>query len=424
MPRAQGSNIVSNFAFESTYGTVPASGSNWYKAPIKSTDLGAVQNLIEDDTLGLGRDARAPISDVINNTGKLSVPVDLRNIGLWLKLLLGTPTTSTGQAATGSYTFSAQPAVNSTITIGSVAVTFVASGATGNQVNLGASVTATVTALAVMLNAVATGALSTQTYTATGAVLGITSKTAGTSGNAITLAAQAASNASVSASTLLGGSNQFVFSTGALLLPSSTIEIGFPDLTVPVWDQHFGACADKLALKWARSGLPTADIDIIAQSTNTTSASAAGSSQTTLALKRFAQLSGYFKVNGVAANNVIENSFDYSNGLQAADVIRADGLIAGADPGMTMLSGTAKVRFDDDATLRTLSVTQQSAVINMGWSLGNGTSIDFQLPATYLPKAKRGVSGPNGIELTLPYKAGGASGADMIVTLNNDVASY
>lgn len=424
MARAQGSNIVASFAYESGgYGVAPSGGASWYKIPLRSDDLGATENLLEDDTLGIGRDAKAPIFDVINNTGKASVPVDLRNFGLWLKLLFGAPTSSTGQAASGTLTFSGLPAANSTVTIAGVAVTFVASGATGNQSNIGASPSATVTALAAMLNAVSSGSLSNQTYTATGAVLTVTSKTAGTSGNAVTLVASAASNALASATTLLGGSNQFVFNSGALALPSATLEVGFPDLVTPFYDQHIGCMADKLAIKMQRSGLLSADIDIIAQDTTTSAASVAGT-QTVAAMQRFAQMSGYFKVNGVAANNVVDVDFNFANGLQPLDVIRADGKIGGADPGTSKISGTVKVRLDDDATLRNLSTTQQSAQVNLGWSLGNGRSLDIQMPDAYFPRVKRGVSGPNGIELSMNFMAGGNVGPDLVVTLNNDVASY
>jgi hypothetical protein len=61
-------------------------------------------------------------------------------------------------------TLLAQPAANDTLTISGTAITFVASGATGNQVNIGANINATVTALYTMLAASTDSNLVTNHY--------------------------------------------------------------------------------------------------------------------------------------------------------------------------------------------------------------------------------------------------------------------
>jgi hypothetical protein len=76
--------------------------------------------------------------DAITTDGDVEVPIDAIGFGFWLKAAFGAPTTAGTVAATGAVTFSAQPAVNSTVTITGTAFTFVASGAMGNQVNIGA----------------------------------------------------------------------------------------------------------------------------------------------------------------------------------------------------------------------------------------------------------------------------------------------
>src|SRR5688572_8162750 len=100
MPRARGANAIMAAAFETVYGTPPAAG--YRKLPFVSSSLGEEPALIASDLLGYGRDAQAPARDVVNNAGDVIVPVDVRNFGSWLKLLLGSPTTT----GAGPYTHS------------------------------------------------------------------------------------------------------------------------------------------------------------------------------------------------------------------------------------------------------------------------------------------------------------------------------
>jgi len=93
MGRAAGINALMSLAFEATYGTAPTNG--FRRVPFISTTLGAEQGLLPDDMLGYGRDPLPPSRDVVNAGGDVVVPVDLRNFGHWLKLLLGAPTTTT-----------------------------------------------------------------------------------------------------------------------------------------------------------------------------------------------------------------------------------------------------------------------------------------------------------------------------------------
>ncbi len=95
MARAYGANASLLAAFETTYGSNPV--GDYWKLPFVSTTLGSEQGLIANDLIGLGREPNAPIRDVIKVEGDIVVPVDVRNIGMWLKALLGSATvTGTG----------------------------------------------------------------------------------------------------------------------------------------------------------------------------------------------------------------------------------------------------------------------------------------------------------------------------------------
>jgi hypothetical protein len=217
--------------FEATYGTPPASG--FVQLPFVSVALGEEQKLIANDLLGFGREPLAPALDVIVNEGDIVVPVDLRNFGYWLKLLFGSPTSTLDATSdSGKIAFSAQPEASSAITLNRTMVTFVATGATGDEVDIGAGLAATLTNLQTMLAASADTQISRRNHSVSGITLSVTYKTGGSAGNSFTLAASANSNATPSAATLQGGGNTHIFQSGALSLPSMAAEIGMPKIAI------------------------------------------------------------------------------------------------------------------------------------------------------------------------------------------------
>ena len=92
MARAQGARAQMALAFETVYGTAPASG--YTRVPFASTSLGAQQPLIASELLGYGRDPLAPVKDAVTADGDVVVPIDAEAFGFWLKAAFGEPTTS------------------------------------------------------------------------------------------------------------------------------------------------------------------------------------------------------------------------------------------------------------------------------------------------------------------------------------------
>src|ERR1700682_5490013 len=99
--------------------------------------------------------------------------------------------------ATATITFSANPAPSDTVTIGGTAITFVASGAVGNQVNIAATLGNTVAGLMTLLIGSADSNLVKFTYVINAAQNVITCSAnqvinsganAGSAGNALTIA--------------------------------------------------------------------------------------------------------------------------------------------------------------------------------------------------------------------------------------------
>ena len=103
MSRAYGWNASLLIAEESKYGILPESG--YRQIPFISTSLDSEQSLVSSNVLGLGRDPTQPFQDVINVDGDMVVPVDMRNIGVWLKAIFGTPTTIENEDGSYSHAF-------------------------------------------------------------------------------------------------------------------------------------------------------------------------------------------------------------------------------------------------------------------------------------------------------------------------------
>ncbi len=92
MARAQGARAQMALAFETTYGTPPASG--FTKIPFASTTLGSEQPLLNSELLGYGRDPLAPIKDAVTADGNVVAPIDAAAFGFWLKAAFGAPVTT------------------------------------------------------------------------------------------------------------------------------------------------------------------------------------------------------------------------------------------------------------------------------------------------------------------------------------------
>lgn len=420
-PRMLGADTVLLGITESVYGTSPTTG--YYKLFFRSDTLDSEQNLGYDALLGQGRDGLDPFYEAINVNGDLDVPIDVRAIGFWLHGLMGLPNTTQTSAA-GSFSFSGQPANNSTLAIGGTTWTFVTGSAVGSQTQIGLSLSATLTELATNLNASADTQLAKATYTGTATALNIAYDTAGTAGNAFTLASSATSNATRSAPTLLSGGYQHVFTSGGDV-PSKTLEIGHAQLTTPVFFRYAGATCGTLAFDMARTGAANGRVNIIAQG-RTSAASTIDGSATPYVLDRFSQGRGSVKVGGSQLAYITGGSFTFTNSLTAVETIRPDGKIDGVDAGEARSTGSVVVRGSTDLTMMNAVDAQTPVAMQYIYSTPTGWSFTIDLPRVFLPKPKQSITGPGGVEQTFDWQAAkdSVAGYNTRITLINDVVSY
>lgn len=92
---AQGKAVSLFQLIEATEAVKPT--GNYRKLPVKSFNLSPTENLQQDVVLSspaTTRDPQDPYRDFVDLMGDAVVPIDLTNIGHWLRMLLGAPTTT------------------------------------------------------------------------------------------------------------------------------------------------------------------------------------------------------------------------------------------------------------------------------------------------------------------------------------------
>ena len=407
---------------ESTYGVAP--GGNYEKLSFFSSSIGGEQPLINDPLLGLGREPRTPFRDIMKADGDLQIAVEPRDFGRWLQFLMG-PSTDTGVAATGSITFTVNPSATNTIIINGVTWTFVTSGATTAQTNIGGSLSATMTQLAIDLNASANGSVNVASYAGTATAINVTYKTVGAAGNAFTLASGNA-NGVPSGITLSGGGYNHVYISGAASIPSFTAEVGH--LNVPAYALNTGNMLESMALDFQRTGGAKATLKIMGQGEviNTTSQ---GGTPTTRLYKPFSQFNGSILRNGTALANVTGAKLTYANGLQTVPNIRSDALIDAIDPTLISANGSIDLRFAD-MTLLNDAISGNAISLQLQYQFpgldANNYLLNWTFHSVYLPKPKMQISGPGGVQAAFNWQAAynDSLSKSVTVTLKNDVAAY
>lgn len=421
MARSRGANSVLAADFETVYGGAVAGAA--VQMPFISANIGGVQALAEDDTLGQGRGQGDHTPDALDVDGDITVPLDTRYIGVWLKHFLGAPTTAAAFAASMVIPFTANIQVGDTIILNGATWTAVVSGAVGRQFVPGVDLAASLTALAAALNGSADTQTAKCTYTVTTTALTITFDTLGPTGNSFTVTATGTMATIIPAATLLGGANTHTFIDGALTLPSQRLEIGFPE--VPSYAANKGSLLNTMKLTLARKGLATAILSFIAQNEVEAPASVMGSPAALSGYDRFANKTGGVRQDGTLIANLTAADFTATNNFDKIESIREDGLIDGADAAVFMGSGTAELNFAT-RTLLTQAIAGRPSELKYGLSRLAGEAISVTWHRVFFERPKRTVGGAAGIKATFNWKAAKdkALGKTVTIVLTNDVASY
>lgn len=314
MARAYGWNASLLIAEESEYGVLPE--SVYRQIPFISTSLDSEQSLVSSNVLGLGRDPTQPFQDVINIDGDMVVPVDMRNIGVWLKAIFGTPTTTENE----------------------------------------------------------------------------------------------------------DGSYSHAFESGKTSIPSYSLEVGLPE--VPQFIRFMGVRANSIAFNFERSGEAQVTLNLIGQG-ESGETTAIDTNPEVYNYTRVSQFQGFIKSNGVLLANITAASATYSNNLEKIETIRNDGKVEAIDLGVASLSGSISARYGDNILLDKARAGTP-VDIELGYQLSDSLKLEIACHEVYLPKPKRTIDGPNGIECSYDFQGAKNEeiGRMMTVKLTNDVESY
>ncbi|EWY36775.1 hypothetical protein N825_25410 [Skermanella stibiiresistens SB22] len=403
----------------------PAAG-DYLRLPFTSHGLSGRIGKETSDLLGQGRDPTDPDRGDETVDGDIAVPMDVRGTGFWLALLLGLPTTAASKAY-GSVTFGADPRAGDTVTLDGTVFTFVSGApATATEVQTGANLLASVTALAAAANASVVAEVAAATYTVgDGVRLDIQHDTSGASGAEYSLAASAAT---VSGATLTATyTHTYGSGCSASDIRRATMVIRSTPAAL-TWRQ-LGVWMTRAQLALASTGRASLTASLIAHREDEVVSAALGD-VVTHAYQRFLQAQGSLLVDGQQVAEITASSMVYDNSLSGVRSLGYGGRIADIDVATAKLDGTITARFGS-GTLKSRAESDTPVDLLYRWQPSPGAALSIAYPRVWLPKPQRSISGPAGVEASYAWmaakrQAAGAvtTAAAMTAVLTNDVASY
>lgn len=212
------------------------------------------------------------------------------------------------------------------------------------------------------------------------------------------------------------------FESGKTSIPSYSLEIGLPE--VPAYIRFSGVRADSIAFNFQRSGEAQVTVSLMAQS-ETGSETSISTAPAVKKYVRFSQFQGFIKSGGEILANITTASVTYTNNLEKIQTIRDDAKVEAIDLGVASLTGNIAARYGDNILLDKAR-GDTPVDVELGYQLSDMQKIVLTCHEVYLPKPKRSINGPGGIECSYDFQGAKEQtlGKMMTVTLVNDVEEY
>ena len=215
------------------------------------------------------------------------------------------------------------------------------------------------------------------------------------------------------------------YQSAAMAIPSMGIEIGHPDLAVPIYLQHSGIILDSMEVTFEPGSQANNVTFRCYQVDEVKALTSGGGTPTEAEFTRFNSFQGSISQGGSPLGAVTNARMTYANNLDAFAVVGSGGKYGGIVPQEASLTGSIAVRFENDALYDIASGTTPTT-LELKYEIDANNSVVFTAPQVYLPKPKLPIRGPGGIEATYDFQASRKSdGTKMLtVALTNDVATY
>lgn len=211
------------------------------------------------------------------------------------------------------------------------------------------------------------------------------------------------------------------FKSGALVLPSFTLEKANPDISQ--YQKLVGVMVDSLGFNFQRSGFAACEIEVVAQGEEAATGTTGAGTPIVQPYEVFSQFKGELKSAGATLANVVSGSLRFGNNLERVETLRSDGKIDGVDPTQTSVTGEIAVRWADNV-LYDKARTGVPIDLEFSYTISASKKLTLTAHEVYLPVPVREITGPGGIEARYAFQGAKNTVATCAMTavLINDIA--
>lgn len=348
---ATGRNLSFSWAWQSAWGVPADAAADAWTFNAALGDLGPQGVQPQDATPLMGLDGAEvdPVPGAHDVSHQWRLPVCARQAGLWLHGLMGATSSSAAVGSRGGFLFAVQPAANDTITVGATTFTFVSGTPGAGEVEIGASLLATVANAATAVDGEAAISAS-----ARGQLLWIEHDTADATGNTVVTQSSAPSKVRPLAATLAGGGERkHVWASEAnVARPFATVEADQSDAVGAFRFRVVDSMMVRgLGLTKMRAGPAEMTADVLARYADWKAARTLDATPIELAPRRFANAAGALFLNDACIGAIEEASVTLGVGLEPGAMnacgVSPEGVIGEPAVGDTSALVTVTARFPD-----------------------------------------------------------------------------